>query len=114
LPAPASARRWPSSAERTDGGPSAYSFECLDYPATERRMNAYYVEISARTGDETTPHQHPGAEFIYVLRGKLALRVEDDEHVLEAGDSVYFDAGAPHAYARAAAAPCAAIVVTAP
>jgi len=99
--------------ERPDGQ-SAYAFECLDYPATERRMNAYYVEVSARAGDETTPHQHPGAETIYVLRGKLALRVEDDEHVLAAGDSVYFDSGAPHTYARASAAPCAAIVVTTP
>jgi quercetin dioxygenase-like cupin family protein len=96
------------------GGPSAYAFECLDYPATERRMNAYYVEVSARGGDGTAPHQHPGAEFVYVLRGKLALRVEDAGHVLEAGDSVYFDSGAPHAYTRASAAACAAIVVTTP
>ena len=77
-------------------------------------MNAYYVEITAKRGDETTAHQHPGAEVIYVLRGRLVLRVEDDEHVLEAGDSVYFDAGTPHAYSRAGAAPCAAVVVTTP
>jgi quercetin dioxygenase-like cupin family protein/DNA-binding XRE family transcriptional regulator len=100
--------------ERTDGGPSAYFFECLDYPATERRMNAYYVEIAAKRGGEATAHQHPGAEIIYVLRGRLVLRVEHDEHVLERGDSVYFDAGAPHAYRRAGAAPCAAVVVTTP
>lgn len=100
--------------ERPDGGSSAYSFECLDYPATERRMNAYYVEITARRGEASAPHQHPGAEVVYVLRGRLSLRVEEDEHVLAAGDSVYFDSGAPHAYARASAVPCAAIVVTTP
>jgi quercetin dioxygenase-like cupin family protein/DNA-binding XRE family transcriptional regulator len=102
--------RFPEHAD----GPSAYAFECLDYPATERQLNAYYVEITARQGDETAPHAHPGAEVIYVLRGRLALRVEDDEHVLEAGDSVYFDAGAPHAYSRSGGSPCAAVVVTTP
>jgi quercetin dioxygenase-like cupin family protein/DNA-binding XRE family transcriptional regulator len=100
--------------ERPGDPTSAYVFECLDYPATERRMNAYYVEFERRSRDEVTAHQHAGAEFILVLRGRLALRIEDEEHVLAEGDSIYFDSGAPHAYRRTGAPLCAAVVVTTP
>lgn len=99
--------------ERPEGG-GAYQFECLDYAATERRTSAYYVEFERRPAGASEPHAHAGAEFIYLLRGTLALTVGDEEHVLEAGDSVYFDSGAPHAYRRVGAPACAAIVVTAP
>jgi len=99
--------------EKPEGG-GAYAFECLDYTATERRMNAYYVEFERREPGEREPHAHAGAEFIYLLKGTLALAVGDEEHVLEEGDSVYFDSGAPHAYRRVGAPACAAIVVTTP
>ena len=98
--------------EKPGGG--AYEFECLDYTATERRMSAYYVEFERRAPGEPEPHAHAGAEFIYVLKGTLALAVAGEEHVLEKGDSVYFDSGAPHAYRRVGAPACAAIVVTTP
>jgi quercetin dioxygenase-like cupin family protein len=58
------------------------------------------------------PHQHPGAEFVYVLSGTLTIRVRDDEHRLEARDSIYFDSTVPHAYRRVGPDPCSAIVVT--
>jgi Cupin domain len=38
------------------------------------------------------------AELIYVLSGKLAVRVDEEETILSAGDSMYFDSGAPHSY----------------
>jgi transcriptional regulator with XRE-family HTH domain len=98
--------------EKPEGG--AFEFECLDYTATERRMNAYYVEFERLGGGKSEPHAHVGAEFIYLLKGTLALAVGGEEHVLEEGDSVYFDSGAPHAYRRVGAPVCAAIVVTTP
>jgi quercetin dioxygenase-like cupin family protein len=58
-------------------------------------------------------HQHAGGEFIYLLTGTLRLRVGDEEHTLEAGDSIYFDSTAPHGYRRTGAKACTAIVVTA-
>ena len=100
--------------EKPGSADSAYDFECLDYPATERRMSAYYVEFQRKRPGEGRPHEHAGAEFIYLLRGTLALVVGDQQYVLEEGDSVYFDSGAPHAYRRVGAPGCAAIVVTAP
>lgn len=43
------------------------------------------------------PDIHPGQEFVYLLEGRLKVRVGDHEVTLEEGDSIYFDATAPHA-----------------
>jgi transcriptional regulator with XRE-family HTH domain len=92
----------------------AYQFESLDYPAVERRLNAYYAEFLAVPEGKLRLHQHPGGEFIYVLGGSLAVHVGDDVHTLEARDSMYFDPSAPHGYSRVGARACTAIVVTTP
>lgn len=63
--------------------------------------------------DQARRHHHPGAEFLYVVSGKLAVMVGDDEHELAAGDSMYFDASVPHAYRRIGNRACSAVVVTA-
>ena len=90
----------------------AYRFESLDYAATERRFNSYLAEFLPATKDNIRPHAHPGVEFLYVLGGTLAIAVAGEEHTLAAGDSMYFDASLPHAYRRAGARPCSALVVT--
>ncbi len=39
---------------------------------------------------------HPGEEWLYVLRGRLRLRLGDTVHRLDAGDSAHFDSLTPH------------------
>jgi len=90
----------------------AYVFESLDFPATERRLNSYYAEFRPVPPDELRWHDHTGGEFLYVLAGRLALHVGEEEVTLDAGDSIYFDSAVPHAYRRAGGRRCAAIVVT--
>jgi transcriptional regulator with XRE-family HTH domain len=90
----------------------AYRFESLDYPAPERRFNSYYAEFFPIGPDKLRPHDHPGAEFIYVLEGTLAVRIGDADHSIERGDSIYFDSSVPHSYRRAAGRTCRALVVT--
>ncbi len=90
----------------------AYRFESLDYPVTERRLNAYFVEFEAAGGNRVEPHRHEGAEVVYVISGTLAITVDHAEHVLEAGDSMYLDPSPPHTYGRVGARACTAVVVT--
>jgi transcriptional regulator with XRE-family HTH domain len=92
----------------------AYRFESLDFRATERRFNSYYAEFFPVPEDKLRPHDHPGAEFIYLLQGTLAINITSADHVLEAGDSLYFDSSLPHAYRRMGGRACSAIVVTSP
>jgi transcriptional regulator with XRE-family HTH domain len=89
-----------------------YRFESLDYPATERRFNAYYAEFFPVAETALRAHSHAGGEFIYTLTGTLSVHIGEDEHVLEPGDSMYFDSNVPHAYRRSGGRTCSAIVVT--
>lgn len=88
----------------------AYSFESLDYPIADRRMDAYFAEFTG----PSKPHQHGSAEFIYVLSGRLNVNVDGEDVALDAGDAMYFDSNVPHSYCRGSNADCSAIVVTTP
>jgi transcriptional regulator with XRE-family HTH domain len=98
--------------EKLGGRDVAFEFESLDFPAVERRLNSYYAEFPPVAVEKVRLHQHSGGEFIYVLAGTLGLRVGEEEHLLDARDSIYFDATVPHGYRRAGAKSCCAIVVT--
>jgi mannose-6-phosphate isomerase-like protein (cupin superfamily) len=91
----------------------AYSFESLDYPIADRRMDAYFAEFTGPT-KPSKPHQHGGAEFIYVLSGRLNVNVDGENVALDAGDAMYFDSNVPHSYRRGSDENCSAIVVTTP
>jgi transcriptional regulator with XRE-family HTH domain len=91
----------------------AYRFQSLDFPATERRFNCYYADFLPVAPEKLRPHEHPGVEFIYVIAGTLSVHLPTEEHVLEAGDSMYFDSSVPHAYRRRAGRACSAVVVVA-
>jgi transcriptional regulator with XRE-family HTH domain len=99
--------------ERPGAREAAYRFTSLDYAATERRFNCYYAEFFPVASDKLHPHDHAGVEFIYVINGALSVHMGDDEHVLEAGDAIYFDATVAHAYRRSRGKVCTAVVVTA-
>ena len=100
--------------EKPGGHNVPYYFECLEYPAVERKLNAYYAEFQPLAAARVGPHQHAGVEFIYVLRGELGLRIGEEENVLETGDAIYFDSSLPHGYRRIGNSLCAGVVVTAP
>lgn len=99
--------------ERPDGRDISFYFESLDFAAVERKFNAYYAEFQQLPPGKARPHHHPGVEFLSVLRGKLEMRIGTEEHVLDTGDSIYFDSSIPHSYRRISQKPCSAIVVTA-
>jgi transcriptional regulator with XRE-family HTH domain len=96
--------------ERPGARDSAYEFESLDYGATERRINTYLARFLP--GRASRPHVHEGCEFVFVLDGTLGVTAFGEEHLLNGGDSLYFDSSQPHAYRRIGARACRAIVVT--
>jgi mannose-6-phosphate isomerase-like protein (cupin superfamily) len=98
--------------ERPDGRDISFYFESLDFAAVERKLNAYYAEFQPLQPGKARPHHHAGVEFISVLRGKVEIRIGAEDHVLESGDSIYFDSSVPHFYRRVSQKPCSAIVVT--
>ena len=98
--------------EKLGGRDAAWDFECLDFAATERKLNAYWVKFHAPPRPRA--HAHDGAEFLHVTKGTLRLEIGGDAHELEEGDSIYFDSSQPHSYTKSGAAGCEALVVTVP
>ena len=101
--------RFPSTPEAAT---PAFHFESLDFPATNRPMSAYFVEFDGTATGADAAHEHAGVELIYVVDGRLGVTQDGIEHVLNAGDSMYFRGERPHTYRRHGARRCAAVVVT--
>jgi transcriptional regulator with XRE-family HTH domain len=90
-----------------------YFFESLAYMVPDRHLDPYYAEfIPLKANTDVRPHVHPGYEFLYMLDGEMELRHGDRTHLVEPGDSVYFDASTPHSYRCAGKTPAVALIVT--
>lgn len=73
-----------------------YHYEGLAVQFGERIMDPFVVTVAPRAGDTISLNTHPGDEFDFVLSGKLGIRIDGHDLVLEEGDSVYFDASKEH------------------
>ena len=73
-----------------------YEFSSLAYNFKGRTLEPLlvYLDPSKKAAD---PVSHYGQEFNYIVEGKVKIKIGDREHILEAGDSIYFNAGLPHA-----------------
>ena len=98
--------------ESPDSEKVAYHFESLDFPAKDRRLDAYLAEFHPLSPEEVRRHSHAGVELIYLLSGSLELQIGKEEHTLDEGDAIYFDASVPHGYRRMGNEPSTAIVVS--
>jgi len=98
--------------ERADLQTPAYFFECLAFATQGKELQAYLAEFPKRNTEEAIEHFHPGAEFLYMLEGSIAIRYEQEDHVLRAGDSVYFEGAEPHSYRGLGKTGGSALVVT--
>jgi len=101
--------RFPDS---PDARKVAYYFESLDFPVPNRALNSYLAEFEPIDEEKSRFHEHPGIEFLYVLSGRLELRIGTDKHELAEGDSIYFDSTVSHGYGRHGSKRTTALVVT--
>src|SRR3954453_20952011 len=92
----------------------SYYFEVLAYGTTDKMISAYLADFPVTPAAGVREHQHEGSEFVHVLSGTLAINYQSNEHILEAGDSVYFDSSEPHSYLGKSQEAARAIIVTTP
>lgn len=88
----------------------SYYFESLDFPVNERKLESYRADFPPG-GRPSEPHEHEGAELVYVLKGKLVININGVDHELKESDAIYFDPSAPHSYRCAGRSDASAIVV---
>ena len=100
--------------ERPGSSDVSYWFESLDFAANERKLNAFLADFQSAGGEKQRLHQHPGVEFLYMIRGKIDLVIGSDTHTLDAGDAIYFDSSVRHGYRRVGTQGSCAVIVTVP
>jgi quercetin dioxygenase-like cupin family protein len=72
-----------------------YEFESLAPHKKDRHMEPFLVTLEPVDTDEERS-THDGQEFIYVLEGSMEVRLGEEIHILEPGDSIYYDSTVPH------------------
>jgi transcriptional regulator with XRE-family HTH domain len=72
-------------------------YHSLGKGKSDRNMEPFYIEIMPdEKGVEHKLSSHQGEEFIFVTKGRLYVAYGREEHILETGDSVYYNSVVPH------------------
>ena len=72
-----------------------YGYESLAPRKKDRHMEPFLVTLApSETEEERSTHD--GQEFIFVLEGQMEVRLGSEIHILEPGDSIYYDSTVPH------------------
>jgi len=96
---------------QTGADQPAYYFESLGYMVPDRALDPYFAEfLPGMHGGKA--HQHPGCEFLYLLKGAMAIQHGAENYQMEQGDAVYFDSNVPHSYGCVGASSASALIVT--
>ncbi|MDR0976733.1 MAG: XRE family transcriptional regulator [Prevotellaceae bacterium] len=76
---------------------AAYKYQSLAAGFRNRKADPFVVTVEPKPDDAPIySNSHDGQEFNLVLRGRMMLRIGDNDLVLAAGDSIYFDSSLPH------------------
>lgn len=81
-----------TSSHRGAGG--HYRYFPLGKGKTDRHMEPLFIVIGEDEAKELSSHE--GEEFIIVVSGKVLVKYGKDEHILEAGDTAYYNSVVPH------------------
>ena len=92
-----------------------YFFESLGAVPNDSHIAPYFAEfLPADDKRDQRAHQHPGAEFLYVLSGNLQVTHGERNETFSAGDAVYFHSSTTHSYQSLSADDCTALILTMP
>lgn len=73
-----------------------YTYEALGFGMKDHHMEPFVVTLEPVPIREKHLSVHEGEEFIYVLDGKMKIRLGDYTDTLDPGDSIYFKCTTPH------------------
>lgn len=79
---------------RLDNSPGGQEILVEGFP--NQKFEPVLITIADPENYQTKMYSHPGQEFIFVLTGKMKYLYGDEEYLVEAGDSLYFNAETPH------------------
>ena len=74
----------------------AYSYKTLTPDAEQKHMKAFLVTIDPKQDHKMVEYRHEGEEFLYILKGDVAVRVGENQTLLKKGETLHFDSGITH------------------
>jgi mannose-6-phosphate isomerase-like protein (cupin superfamily) len=87
-----------------------YYFESLAHRYASKHMEPYLLTLP-NNQKEVPMFKHEGEELFFVLQGRLNFTHGDRQHVVEAGDCIYFDSGIEHTGAAIGDEVCKCLIV---
>ena len=78
------------------GTRSGHQYRLLGHSVGKRVAVEPYLVTLTEESEVFPLFQHPGSEFVYILEGEVIYRHADKTYHLKPGDSLFFDADAPH------------------
>ena len=100
----------PAERKILEAGPGV-KMELLAWGNTVMEPHLFRVTPEAGSGDS---YAHEGEEFLYILRGELAITVQEKQYRLKTGDSFYFESATPHRWKNPGRAECWILWVNTP
>ena len=71
-------------------------YHSLSASKADRHMEPFIIDINQTDENAYELSSHEGEEFIYVMDGVVEIAYGKKKHVIEAGDSIYYDSIVPH------------------
>mgnify|MGYP001810090330 FL=1 len=76
-----------------------------------RHMEPFVIDIKPALTNDPILSSHEGEEFIYVLNGTVKITYGQQEHILQVGDSIYYDSIVDHLVSAATDAPAQILAI---
>jgi len=78
-------------------GASAFGYDYVSLANTQQAMHMQPLLFTfPKEIEKFVFFEHEGEEFMYILSGRVEWQIGHEKHVLETGDSLYFDSRLPH------------------
>ena len=90
--AQATKRRTKSHKKRVD----SYAYTPLSKPGPDKHLRGYLVTIDALTDHKGVEYHHEGEEFVFVLKGRITIRIGENVSRLARGKSIHFNSALHH------------------
>ncbi len=74
-----------------------YDYKSLAYKFVGRHMEPFLVRVPPKDESQLNFNTHNGQEFIFILEGRLEVRLDKNVEIMEPGDCLYFSSVTPHA-----------------
>ena len=89
----------------------SYVYHALGKGKNDRNMEPFHIRIFPDGGERKTT-SHEGEEFILVLKGQLLVVYGREAHMLEPGETIYYNSIVPHYVGAAGDEPVEILAVT--